>query len=158
MADVHRGDRRVGSSWIGWGIRAGFRDYLTGLEDVAVVTNNVRWDEAHQMWIFPRPDLAPSRLRISAHAGALQIELRDLALATDKGDVFMTLAGDVRIARMLGTPSLDHDGTQAYRDVALTNDGALLFGSVYAPWARMDPVTMAAPDRPWHPDGVMPVR
>ncbi|CAN5225638.1 hypothetical protein BH11ACT2_BH11ACT2_05440 [soil metagenome] len=121
-----------------WGIRAGFRDYFAALDDSEVELRGVSWDAAAEQWRWP--SAGGSLLRFRAHAGALDIAIADAAIEQRAGDRYLVHAGGIALARLLDDPTTDENGTTSYEDVALTVDGSALFGGIYSPWARMEPV------------------
>jgi hypothetical protein len=120
-----------------WGIRAGFRDYIGALTDLTTELVDVEFDTQAEHWVFPLERTGAS-LHLNAHGGALDVVISDPR--------FEEAGGKTRLVNGNGDPLAvlaDSETTQdgmTYRDVALTVEGSLLFGGVYGPWARMDPV------------------
>lgn len=126
---------------LAWGMRAGFRAYLRGLDDLREESRGVRYDPGAERWLF-RLDDPDTHLRFVAHGGVLDIAIRSpRVVQTGDGAVMVHGPGEP-IARLLGEAVIDAEGRVTYQDVALTWEGASLFGGVYGPWARMDPVLL----------------
>jgi hypothetical protein len=132
-----------------WGIRSGFRDYLDALEDTVLELRGV--ERTAEGFLFPARAGSGfgGSLHAVAHAGALDVTLRDPDIEQRPEGVLLT--ADLGDGRRDVAMLLDAEDAAALRrgatarDVALTLDGSVWLGGVYAPWARMDPVEIRAP-------------
>jgi hypothetical protein len=132
-----------------WPVKASFTAYVEALEDGAVTVHGVTRDEAGA-FVFPATvtaDAAVTRgaAHLTGHQGELDVRLTDLVVLRRDAQWWLDLGGTA-IARLLDGPAdgQDLEAGWTFDDVALTVDGSALFGSVYGPWARMDPLVVAA--------------
>ncbi len=90
--------------------------------------------------------LSHGRIRLTAHAGELDIVIGDLRVVHDgqTGALSALTAPDSEERRDIARLGpVDHHGEAAtIADVALTHDGAALFQGNYAPYTRMAPLTI----------------
>lgn len=133
------------STVLRWTIRGSFLDYLHALPDVAITIDGVTLDA--EGFAFPSSGDAlgfAGRAHITAHGGALDVTFADPVIDYSSGAALLTAdTGDGRepVARLLDAPVSDEfAGGGVAQDVALTIEGSVWLGAVYAPWARMDPV------------------
>jgi len=135
-----------GATRLAWGIRASFREYLRGLDDTVVTSDGAAVEPGG--FVFPSagtPGAFRGWVRVTAHAGALDVTLAEPVIETRDGTVVLsarTGAGRIVVARLqdaTDAESLTRDGGTVH-DVALTLDGAVWLGGVYRPWTRMDPL------------------
>lgn len=91
--------------------------------------------------------LSLGRIRMTAHAGELDIVIRDLRVVHDgqAGTLSALTAIDSEERRDIARLGpVDHHGEAAtIADVALTHEGAALFRGNYAPYTRMAPLIVA---------------
>ncbi|PCC55105.1 HtaA domain-containing protein [Brevibacterium aurantiacum] len=134
----------AGQPRLEWGIREGFRDYLSGVPDAEVVLDGVVFDEESERFVFPlaaKSLLATSgSLRVRAHDGALDLRLSRLRPVTGEKSWELLDSTDQAISRLPGRPPEPDAPEWKFAQVLLTDYGSSLFAGHYGPWASMDPL------------------
>ena len=135
-----------------WAIRESFLEYVEALPD-ATISCSAGAQRAEHGFTFPAAEIPETEsslrfvgeVRVSAHAGALNVVLRDPHIVVDDGGAWLEITTDtgrMRPARLLDAPSLPVSERASFADVALTLDGASWLGGVYNPWTRVAPIVI----------------
>jgi len=146
---------------LAWGVRDTFLDYVTAIEDHRIEVDGARFDSDGGQFVFPLGDAVTgpheSVVRASGgvtfwgHEGALDLTIADptVVLNDDGATLQVKAAGtELVVARLLGRPPAVQHGSPWHWsgvEVALTAQGADLWGGVYGPWARMAPLDLVVP-------------
>lgn len=132
-----------------WALKESLLWYVGVMEDSIVEGERESDDGAARFVFHEAPDSTPEaprytgRIRIHAHGGLMDIDLRDPWIEVD-GDTrtlrFHTPKGELAMAQLARITESRGDDlvTTQVDDVMLTADASPLFGGQYGPYTRLD--------------------
>lgn len=141
-----------GASTLRWGVKRSLLDYVSRLGD-----GRIAWRPGQTPAEFPLSHGTESPqgrrfgfaggLRLSGHAGMLDVVLEDPAIDLDSGMLLVGVKQSTEPVAILvlGDPVIDdgdHGVTVTYPTPELTPDGVVVFGSVYPEATVFDPVVV----------------